>query len=45
MAEKTAVIMSVTYNGKTQYLKFDLPCIDAKGYQYGGKTIEKEIEL
>ena len=45
MAEKTAVIMSVTYNGKTQSLKFDLPGIDAKGYQYGGKTIEKEIEL
>ena len=44
-AEKITVNVTVTYNGKTQSLKFDLPGIDAKGYQYGGKTIEKEIEL
>lgn len=42
---KTTVTLNVTYNGKTEKVKFELPGIDAEGYNYGGKTIEKDIEL
>lgn len=43
--EKTTVTLTVTYNGKTEKVKFDLPGIDADGYDYGGQTIEKSIKL
>lgn len=43
--EKTTVTLTVTYNGKTEKVKFDLPGIDANAYNYGGKAIEKSIKL
>ena len=44
-AKKTNIKLCVTYNGEEHNLSYDLPGYDKDNYNYGGKTVTKEIDL